>query len=99
MASIQIGGNDKLQVLADLIYLARHSPAGSEMQLRSLDLAAEVILQAEVRCGCSTRGKWRTWLQRGGQKDPLRRAYNLPEQRRMRRGWQEYLERLKAAED
>jgi hypothetical protein len=28
MASIQIVGNDKLQVLADLIYLARHSPSG-----------------------------------------------------------------------
>jgi hypothetical protein len=45
MASIQIGGYDKLQVLADLIYLARHSPAeGSELQLCCLDLAADVIL-------------------------------------------------------
>ena len=45
MASLQVGSNDKLEVLADLIYLARHSPAGGELQLRCLDLAAEVILQ------------------------------------------------------
>ncbi|MDX6456796.1 MAG: hypothetical protein QOE55_493 [Acidobacteriaceae bacterium] len=48
MASRKIGSNEKLEVLADLIYLARHSPAGAELQLRCLDLAAEVILQGEV---------------------------------------------------
>jgi hypothetical protein len=41
MASRKIGSNEKLEVLADLIYLARHSPAGAELQLRCLDLAAE----------------------------------------------------------
>jgi hypothetical protein len=70
MASIQIGSNDKLQVLADLIYLARHSPAGSEMQLRCLDLAAEVILKGEVRSSFSRRGKWRVWLQKDGKSRP-----------------------------
>jgi hypothetical protein len=49
MASPQIRSSDKLEFLAHLTSLARHAPAGSELQLRCLDLAAEVILQAALR--------------------------------------------------
>ena len=37
---------DTLEIVSHLIYLARHTQAGSERQLRCLDLAAEVISQA-----------------------------------------------------
>lgn len=66
MASLHSGRNDKLEVLADLIYLARHSPAGAELQLRCVVLAAEVILQSKVPSSFLRRGtteKWHLWLQ------------------------------------
>jgi hypothetical protein len=66
MSSPQVGSNEKLEVLADLIYLAKHSPAGAELQLRCLDLAAEVLLQGEVSSIFSRRGmteRWHLWLQ------------------------------------
>ena len=37
---------DTLEIVSHLIYLARHAQAGSDRQLRSLDLAAEMISQA-----------------------------------------------------
>jgi hypothetical protein len=37
---------DTLEIISHLIHLARHTQAGSERQLRCLDLAAEVISQA-----------------------------------------------------
>jgi len=37
---------DTLEIVAHLIYLARHTQSGSDRQLRCLDLAAEVISQA-----------------------------------------------------
>ena len=66
MPALKIGSNEKLEVLADLVYLARHSPAGAELQLRCLDLAAEVLLQGEVCSSISRRGiteRWHIWLQ------------------------------------
>jgi hypothetical protein len=40
---------DTLEIISHLIYLARHTEAGSDRQLRCLDLAAEVISQARHR--------------------------------------------------
>jgi hypothetical protein len=37
---------DTLEIISHLIYLARHTQAGSDRQLRCLDLAAEMISQA-----------------------------------------------------
>jgi hypothetical protein len=37
---------DTLEIISHLIYLARHTQAGSERQRRCLDLAADVISQA-----------------------------------------------------
>ena len=73
MASLQIGSNEKLEVLADLIYLARHSPAGAELQLRCLYLAAEVILKGEVCSSFPRRGiieRWHIWVQRTEENRP-----------------------------
>ena len=37
---------DTLEIVSHLIYLARHTQAGSDHQVRCLDLAAEMISQA-----------------------------------------------------
>ncbi len=37
---------DTLEIIAHLIYLARHTQSGSDRQLRCLDLAAELVSQA-----------------------------------------------------
>jgi len=37
---------DTLEIISHLIYLARHTQAGSDRQVRCLDLAAEMISQA-----------------------------------------------------
>ena len=37
---------DTLEIISHLIYLARHTEAGSDRQVRCLDLAAEIISQA-----------------------------------------------------
>jgi hypothetical protein len=51
--AIRVGGDeegrplpDTLEIIAHLIYLARHTQSGSDRQLRCLDLAAEMVSQA-----------------------------------------------------
>jgi hypothetical protein len=51
--SEQLPTPDTLEIISHLIYLARHAQAGSDQQLRSLDLASEVISQARHHQVCA----------------------------------------------
>ncbi len=46
---------DTLEIVSHLIYLARHTQAGSEHQRRCLDLAADVISQARHHAAISSK--------------------------------------------